>query len=222
MINKKTIKKDKYMSKDEFAELLKKIKLEKLLQKYRNQQQQQEKRLKKKFYHIEDFEEQANVHHLDPNYEQLKKQKELEAKWLETVFQFPFERLKNKHELKKEAKIRREKKIKLMNKIRDKVKEMRPTPHTSVISQSHQFMKRFNSEEHTSRPDHRRFERVFIDTPRIFLGDLGGSEIHEIRSPPPVEVQKPMSVRRPKVRGLKKSASLRPQFMKQSSEPDYL
>jgi hypothetical protein len=91
----KVLKKSKCMSKEEFVDMLKKAKLNKIIKSFKEQQMRKKKKLQKRFYHIEDHEEKHPIHYLEKNYEQLVKERENEMERLQTIFNFPFQLLKN-------------------------------------------------------------------------------------------------------------------------------
>jgi hypothetical protein len=59
------------MGKQEFKDMLKKIKLDKLLEKVKLQKEIKTKKEKRKFYYIDDYDKQTPIHHLHPDYDQL-------------------------------------------------------------------------------------------------------------------------------------------------------
>ncbi|CAI2381744.1 unnamed protein product [Moneuplotes crassus] len=117
----KTIKKSKFEGNDEFKKKLKKIKLAKVLEKFRrNEGKKKRKQEKRQFYFIEDYEAQNPIHHLDPNYQELVKEKKAKMEYLQSVFSFPFDKEKFRNHDKKLLK-RKLNKMKLYEQIMEKL-----------------------------------------------------------------------------------------------------
>lgn len=90
------------MGKDQFKGNLKKLKMDKILIKFRRQEEKKKRNLEKRlFYFIEDHDAQNPIHYLEPKYEECQEKKKKRLEYLQTIFKFPFEKLKSQSEISK-------------------------------------------------------------------------------------------------------------------------